>query len=167
MSLPVAPRPVPPDRLPPWPRTFPRFARQHPPRLGWPGLFPRPAPAYWVRLLPHQDVPLAPFHAVDQRGHHAFRPDRGFHPRYPAGFCALFSPIGHCRCCLHSCLSLSFTHPPSYPPSLLTVLLPVRYHLPRSWFRLVCLLCFRLVSRRATISSPCRDRLRFAVLWGF
>jgi hypothetical protein len=30
----------------------------------------------------------------------------------------------------------------------LTVLLPVRYHLPRSWFRLVCLLCFRLVSRR-------------------
>ena len=27
--------------------------------------------------------------------------------------------------------------PPSYPPSLWTVLLPARYHLPRSWFRLV------------------------------
>ena len=39
--------------------------------------------------------------------------------------------------------------PPSYPPSLLTVLLPVRYHLPRSWFRLVFVFSVsRLVSRR-------------------
>jgi hypothetical protein len=39
--------------------------------------------------------------------------------------------------------------PPSYPPSLWTVLLPVRYHLPRSWFRLVFVFSVdRLVSRR-------------------
>jgi hypothetical protein len=38
--------------------------------------------------------------------------------------------------------------PPSYPPSLWAVLLPALYHPFRPMFRLVGLLCFRLVSRR-------------------
>ena len=57
--------------------------------------------------------------------------------------------------------------PPSYPPSLLTVLLPVRYHLRRSWFRLDFVFSVSgWFPAGATISSPCHDRFRFAVLWG-
>ena len=43
------------------------------------------------------------FDAVLQRRHHAFRPDRSFHPRPSrTGFCTLCSPRGHCRCSLCS-----------------------------------------------------------------
>src|SRR6266446_80416 len=47
--------------------------------------------------LVHQTVPTSSFDAVDQRRHHPLRPDRGFHPRILADFCALCSPRGHCR----------------------------------------------------------------------
>ena len=70
----------------------------------------------------------------------------------------MFSPIGHCRCCLHACLSWSFTPPPSYPPSLWAVLLAALYHPFQPKFRLVGLLCFRLVSRRCHI-IPALPRL--------
>jgi hypothetical protein len=42
-----------------------------------------------------------------------------------AGLCISLSPCGHSRCCL--CLIRGFTHPPSYPPSLGTVLLAVLF----------------------------------------
>src|SRR5207244_9751905 len=46
--------------------------------------------------LIHQTEPLASFDAVDQRRHHALRPDRGFRPPpLPAtGFCPLSSRLG-------------------------------------------------------------------------
>ena len=53
------------------------------------------------------------FDAVDQRRHHALRPDRSFHPRPVAGFCISFSPRGHCRCC--PCSHPALTHLPSCP----------------------------------------------------
>ena len=57
-----------------------------------------------------------------------------------------------------TCLTSDSEIPPSYPPSLWTVLLPVRHHLPRSWFRLVFVFSvIRLVSRRchAILTLPC------------
>jgi hypothetical protein len=79
--------------------------------------------------------PFASFDAVNQRRHHAFCPERSFHPRpIAAGFCALFSPIGHCRCC-H--LPLSVCHVSTFLPCLpsawfcsprLSRLAPLRYY---------------------------------------
>jgi len=61
----------------------------------------------------YQTVPTPSFDAVDQRRHHAIRPDGRFHPRPVAGFCTLCSPRGHCRCCL--CSHPFLPPPPSCP----------------------------------------------------
>ena len=76
--------------------------------------FPRPPPALGRTHLVHQTVPTSSFDAVDQRRHHALRPDRGFHPRPVVGFCTLCSPSGHCRCCR---LLLSVLHASTFLPA--------------------------------------------------
>ena len=71
--------------------------------------------------LVHQAEPFASFDAVNQRRHHALRPDRGFHPPpFPARvarLCPLLSRLRHCRGCLLAPFRTSRIHLPASLPS--------------------------------------------------
>ena len=87
-------------------------------------LVPRRVQGWGPDDLIHQAEPLASFDAVNQRRHHALRPDRGFRPSplRVESVCPLLSRSRHCRNSL--CHHPDLAPPTPCLPSLGMVLLP-------------------------------------------